>query len=146
MAGENLKHHYRSTESKFKGGAKEMYVTYDVEQKTRGKSHATYHKVKRVYIAGDVQGWHAGQARMRTGRQVNGVTIEYQQTRRGYHRKPYSGHRNSTAYQVKATTIKSTTQKYHKVVEVPEDARNVHFYRDESRLPEKYHTALQNVR
>ena len=26
---------YRSTESKYKGGAHEMYVTYDLEQKTR---------------------------------------------------------------------------------------------------------------
>jgi hypothetical protein len=27
---------YRSTESKHKGSAHEMYVTYDLEQKTRG--------------------------------------------------------------------------------------------------------------
>ena len=32
---------YRSTESKYKGGAHEMYVTYDLEQRTRG-GHAIY--------------------------------------------------------------------------------------------------------
>jgi hypothetical protein len=39
---------YRSTESKYKGGARQMYVTYDLEQKTRGGQSARYHKVKRV--------------------------------------------------------------------------------------------------
>ena len=32
---------YRSTESKYKGGAQEMYVTYDLEQ-TRGRQNALY--------------------------------------------------------------------------------------------------------
>ena len=45
---------YRPTESKYKGGAHEMYVTYDLEQKTRGGDMAIYPKVRRVYIAGDV--------------------------------------------------------------------------------------------
>ena len=48
---------YRPTESKFKGGAKEMYVTYDVSQTTRNGGHALYPKVKRVYIAGKVKDW-----------------------------------------------------------------------------------------
>jgi hypothetical protein len=38
---------YRATESKYKGGAHEMYVTYDLEQRTRSGS-AIYPKVKRV--------------------------------------------------------------------------------------------------
>ncbi|HVZ39409.1 MAG TPA: hypothetical protein VHI13_09040 [Candidatus Kapabacteria bacterium] len=46
---------YRSTESKYKGGATEMYVTYDLDQKNRGGSSSTRPKVKRVYIAGDVK-------------------------------------------------------------------------------------------
>jgi len=41
------KRRYRSTESKYKGGAHEMYVTYDLEQKTRGTQNALYHKVYR---------------------------------------------------------------------------------------------------
>lgn len=47
---------YRPTESKLKGGAKTMYLTYDLEQKTRGGGSALYPKVKRVYIAGEVTG------------------------------------------------------------------------------------------
>jgi hypothetical protein len=45
---------YRTTESKYKGGASEMYITYDLEQKTRGGGSTLLPKVKRVYIAGDV--------------------------------------------------------------------------------------------
>jgi hypothetical protein len=39
---------YRRTESKYKGVAHEMYVTYDLEQTTRGGHSAMYPKVKRV--------------------------------------------------------------------------------------------------
>ena len=74
---------YRATESKYKGGAKEMYVTYDLEQKTRGESTATYPKVKRVYIAGDVTDWQAGTFTKQSGKDVFGVKIEYQQQREG---------------------------------------------------------------
>ncbi len=37
---------YRPTESQYKGGAAEMYIAYDLEQKTRGDRHALYPKVK----------------------------------------------------------------------------------------------------
>src|SRR5689334_19774172 len=43
---------YRPTEAKYKGGAQEMYVTYDLPQATRSGDGALYPKVKRVYIAG----------------------------------------------------------------------------------------------
>ena len=66
-------HRYRPTESKYKGGASEMYVTYDLEQKTRGGGSAWLPKVKRVYIAGDVTGWEVGEFRKRSGREVHGV-------------------------------------------------------------------------
>ena len=46
---------YRPTESKYKGGAHEMYITYDLKQKTRGGESRLYPKVKRVYIAGDIK-------------------------------------------------------------------------------------------
>jgi hypothetical protein len=36
--------HYKTTESKYKGGAKEMYVTYDLWQATRGENQALYPK------------------------------------------------------------------------------------------------------
>lgn len=60
MSMPTVKRRYRSTESQFKGHADKMYVTYDLEQKTRGGGSATYPKVKRVYIAGDVKEWKVG--------------------------------------------------------------------------------------
>src|SRR5436189_5857735 len=78
---------YRPTESKYKGGAHQMYVTYDLEQRTRGAQSAIYPKVKRVYIAGDVKGWNAGAVRKRTGREVHGVRTAYEQDRQGCPRK-----------------------------------------------------------
>ena len=74
------KRRYRSTEAKYKGGAQEMYVTYDLHQKTRGAQSALYHKVRRVYIAGDVTNWRTGQVRKRTGREVHGLRIESSRT------------------------------------------------------------------
>jgi len=73
---QNPTRRYKSTESKYKGGAKEMYVTYDLKQKTRGNGPALYHKIKRVYIAGDVTNWESGEVQKRSGRQVSGVLID----------------------------------------------------------------------
>lgn len=56
MTNTTSKQRYRPTEAKYKGGAHEMYVTYDLEQQTR-RGSAIYPKAKRVYIAGDVQDW-----------------------------------------------------------------------------------------
>ena len=66
---------YKTTESKYKGGAEEMYVTYDLWQETRGDGRALYPKVKRVYIAGQVKDWHVGTFAKRTGKHVHGVKI-----------------------------------------------------------------------
>src|SRR5215472_9746543 len=93
MTSPMTKRRYRSTESKYKGGAHEMYVTYDLHQNTRGAQSALYHKVRRVYIAGDVTNWRTGQVRKRTGREVNGLRIEYEQTRQGYRRRRYAAQR-----------------------------------------------------
>jgi hypothetical protein len=140
------KDHYRPTESKYKGGAHEMFVTYDLKQKTRGGGRAAYPKVKRVYIAGEVKDWKAGQVKKRTGRAVHGVRIEYEQGRRRYRRKGFTAERGATEYDVKPASVGATSQRFVQVVEVPADARNVHFYKDRGRLPEKYRHALQHVR
>ena len=94
------KRRYRSTEAKYKGGAQEMYVTYDLHQKTRGAQSALYHKVRRVYIAGDVTNWRTGQVRKRTGREVHALRLEYEQNRRSYRRRGYSAQRGKTKYLV----------------------------------------------
>jgi hypothetical protein len=137
---------YRPTEAKYKGGAHEMYVTYDLKQRTRGGGSATYPRVKRVYIAGDVTGWKAGTVPKRSGREVHGVRIEYEQGRRRYHRRGYSAERGGTAYKVAPASVGATSQRFAQVVEVPEAARNVHFYTDAGRVPQKYRHALQEVR
>jgi hypothetical protein len=137
---------YRPTESKYKGGASEMYVTYDVEQKTRGGGTATYPKVKRVYIAGNVKDWKEGQVRKKSGREVHGVRIEYEQSRARYHRQGYNAERGSTTYTVGPASVGSTYQRFVQVVELPNAARNVHFYNGSKTMPEKYRHALQHVR
>jgi hypothetical protein len=140
------KQDYRPTESQYKGGAAEMYVTYDLEQATRGGGSAVYPKVKRVYIAGDVKHWKAGNVKKRSGREVHGVLIEYEQSRKGYHRKAYTAERGETTYQVSPASVGSATQKFAKVVDLPERAKNVHFYARSNDLPQKYQHALQSVR
>jgi hypothetical protein len=137
---------YRPTESKYKGGAQEMYVTYDREQKTRGGGSALYPKVKRVYIAGDVKDWETGTVKKRSGRKVHGVAIEYKQSRKGYQRKGFSAERGQTSYEVKPATVKGSSQMFKQIVEVPKDAQNVRFFTHLKKVPQKYQSALQNVR
>jgi len=137
---------YRPTESKFKGGAKEMYVTYDLEQRTRGGGSALYPKVKRDYIAGDVKGWDVGEFRKRTGREAYGVRIEYEQSRRRYRREAYAAARGGTEYEVPPTDVAATTQRFAQVVELPREARDVHFHTEAAGLSKRYRHALQDVR
>ena len=137
---------YKSTESKYKGGAKEMYITYDLEQETRAGRSATYPKVKRVYIAGNVKDWSTGKVKKRSGRTVHGVEIEYEQTRSGSSRKGFNARRDSSTYKVKPASVKGSSQEFRKVIEIPESARNVHFYMTPGKLPKKYQSALQDVR
>jgi hypothetical protein len=144
MAKTAEKRTYQPTEARYKGGAQEMYITYDLEQETHGGGHATYPKVKRVYVAGDVKDWHVGDFKRRTGREVHGVKIDYEQSRGGYHREGYTARRGTTTYQVRPADVATTKQRFSQVVEVPEAARNVQFHR--GALPEKYREARQAVR
>src|SRR5258706_15592392 len=96
---------YRPTESKYKGGAHEMYVTYDIELKTRASNTALYPKVKRVYIAGDVKDWKKGTFKKRTGREVHGVLIEYEQSRQRYQRRAHTAKRGDTTHQVSPSSV-----------------------------------------
>jgi hypothetical protein len=143
---ENKTRGYKPTESKYKGGAREMYVTYDLEQQTRGDKTALLPKVKRVYIAGEVTDWESGKVAKRSGRKVSGVAIEYKQTRAGYRRGGYSARRDGKSYQVKPASVEPSSQQFRTVVEVPEKAQNVRFYAKPEKLPKKYQSALQNVR
>jgi len=136
---------YRSTESEYKGGAQDMFVAYDLDERTRGGGTATYPKVKRVYIAGEVKDWMVGTVQKRSGREVHGVRIEYEQTRASYRRKGYQG-RDQTAYELAPASVPATSQRFVQIVELPIKARNVHFCTDAKQLPAKYRHALQRVR
>lgn len=125
---------YTPTEAQYKGDAEEMYVTYDLEQETAGEGTATYPKVKRVYIAGDVEDWAVGTFEKQSGKEVYGVRIRYTRSREGY-----EAEREGTEYEVGESSAE-----YTKVVEVPEDADNVKFRGTD--LPEKYESALQDVK
>ena len=103
-----IKPSYRRTEAKYKGGAHEMYVTYDLEQRTRGAKTAVYPKVKRVHIAGEVRDWKAGDCQKKTGRHVRGVRIEYEQHRRGYRRTGFDAQRGRTVYPVEPASVSPT--------------------------------------
>jgi len=140
------KERYRPTESKYKGGAHEMYVTYDLEQKTRSGRSVIYPKVKRVYIAGNVKDWKKGTVKKRSGREVSGMLIEYEQTRKHYRRKGYTAEWGGVGYKVSPASVGATSARFTQVVEVPEAARNIHFHTNVSKLPAKYRQALQNIR
>jgi hypothetical protein len=138
-------HRYRSTESKYKGGAQEMYITYDLRQTTRAGDSKLYPKVRRVYIAGNVKDWKTGNIKKRSGKTVHGVAIEYEQSRKGYRRGSFTAKRGETSYTVKPASVGGTTQKFRQVLEVPQNAQNIHFYSNARKLPAKYRSALQRV-
>jgi hypothetical protein len=138
------KHRYRPTEAKYKGRAEEMYVTYDLSQQTRGGGQALYPKVQRVYVAGQVKDWHVGTFAKRTGKEVHGVKIDYEQSRAGYERKGYVASRGGTPYQVAPAKVGGGFSHFSKIVQVPKDARNVKFH--QGKLPPKYQDALQDLR
>jgi len=137
---------YHPTESKYKGGAHEMYVTYDLEQKTRSDGSAIYPKVKRVYIAGQVLDWKVGVVKKKSGREVYGVQVNYAQSRKSYDRKGYTAQCGQTTYATSPASVGSTSQKFAQVIEVPERAGNVRFYTHLGELPATYRHALQRVR
>lgn len=130
------KHKYTPTEAKYKGGAHEMFVTYDLPQMTRSGKKATLPKVKRVYIAGEVSDWKIGHFEKRTGRKVKGVKISYEQEREGFERKATrvrnGGH------------VEPATTSFTQIVEVPEEARHVQFFCTQP--PEPYSHAMQSIR
>src|SRR5262245_18822598 len=136
MMAHAVKHRYRTTASKYKGGAEEMHITYDLLQATRGEGRALYPKVKRVYIAGKVKDWHVGAFAKRTGRQTYGVKINYEQSRAGYTRQGYTATRGTTRYQVPPTRVEGSVASFSKIVEVPAEANNVQFHT--GKLPEQY--------
>ena len=102
--------------------------------------------MKRVYIAGDVKDWQAGNITKRTGKKVHGVAIEYEQSRKGYQRRGFTGQRGDTQYETKPASVGGSSQKFRQVLEVPQNAQNIHFYNSARKLPARYQSALQSVK
>jgi hypothetical protein len=128
-------------------GADEKYVTYDLEQRTRGGGRAVRPKVKRVHVTGDITGWGAGDhLRKRTGKEVNGVRVEYDQTRRGTGRDGLKAKRGKTESEIEATSERPAYQHFAKIVELPQKAKNAQFYTSLNALPDKYRQAMMNIR
>jgi hypothetical protein len=115
---------YRSAESKYKGGARDIFVTYDLAQRTRGGAITLYPKIKRVYIAGDVKEVGAQTLWKGSARRAHRVRA----TRKGCRRHAFTAHRDGQAYPRQATSVRPTHQRFAEVVEVPRQARNVRFY------------------
>ncbi|MEZ4520194.1 MAG: hypothetical protein R3A46_00925 [Thermomicrobiales bacterium] len=137
---------YSPTESKYKGGADEKYITYDLEQSTRGDNTAMYPKVKRVYVSGDVTGTEIGTFAKESGKEVFGMRIAYERTRAGYERSGYKATRSDTGttYEVPPTMVEGSSETFERIEELPEDAKNIAFH--DSDLPERYERALQDVK
>ncbi len=146
MADPAINTRYRPTKSQYKGGAEEMYITYDLEQRIRSGGHAAYPKVKRVYISGIVKDWRVGMFKKKSGRSVYGVQVEYERDRGSYHRKGFTAQRGKTTYQVSPTPVKAASLRITKIIEIPDRAKNVSFYTEAEKLPEHYLDALQDVR
>jgi hypothetical protein len=74
------------------------------------------------------------------------VETEYEQDRRGYRRTGFDAQRGATVYRVEPVSVSPTAQSFVQVVELPERARNPHFYPAHAALPERYRAALQRIR
>jgi hypothetical protein len=118
---------HRRTESAYEGGAQEMYVSYDLPQRTRGGGTAIYPKVKRVYIPGDVVEWAVGRFRKRSGREVHGVRITYR-VRGDRSRDDLSAKQGRATNVVRPASLRPMGRRYTQVIGLPEEARNVQLH------------------
>lgn len=105
-----------------------------------------YPKVRRVYIAGKVKGSQIGTFEKRSGKQVHGVKIVYEQSpfrprTQGVHRPPW---RYPVPRAGGAGRDAGRRSSFSKIIELPGDAQGVQFHT--GKLPKRYRDALQDVR
>ena len=74
------------------------------------------------------------------------MRIEYEQSRQAYRRGAYTGTRGHTEYEVPATGVVATIQRFAQVVELPQEAQNIQFHTAAKDLPEPYRHARQRIR
>ena len=109
---------YKPTTAKFKGRTKTLYIYYESQDKVRGGKVRWKPHVKRVYVSGKLVKWEKGTFTNRYGRRVHGLRITYENPR-----KAFTAQRGRKKYKVSKATVTVT-----KIVELPEDARNVKIY------------------
>jgi hypothetical protein len=105
----------------------EMYVTYDLAQRTRGGGTAIFPKVKRVYIPGDLVEWGVGHFRKRSGRPVYGVRITYEIGDEAAP-APARSIKSDTPSRNRTSSKKPTARRFTQVVDLPSAARNVQLH------------------
>jgi hypothetical protein len=109
-----------SPRGRFKRDTVEVFVTYELAGALRAK---------RVNVPGEIVSSRIGTFKNRMGRRVHGVKITYRQQRDAY--------RRATGARVAPTTLALS-----KVVEVPNNARNIAFRES---LPPQLREKLRNV-
>jgi len=109
---------YKPTIAKYKGRTKTLYIYYESRDRVRGGKVRWKPHVKRVYVSGELVRWEKGTFENKFGRKVHGVKIVYENPR-----KAFTAQRGRKKYKVSKATVTVT-----KVVELPEDARNVKIY------------------
>lgn len=124
-------------------GSNTMYVTYDLERNTPDGGRASFPRVKRVSIHGEVKDWTCGDCKKRSGRTVYGVAIEYQGRRAGFERQGYTARRGGSEYRVSPAQVRPAARTFRKVVPLPTRAENVHFYPAAGQMPYRYRYALE---
>jgi len=124
---------YKPTTAKYKGRTKVLYIYYESRDRVRGGKVRWKPHVKRVYVSGTVVEIRKGTFENKAGRRVHGLKIIYENPR-----ESFTAHRGQKKYKVRRTTTTVT-----KVVELPEDARNVKIFRRRRDVePTVYDTVL----
>lgn len=122
----------------------DLYVTFDIEETSSSGHRVLEPHARRVSIGGEVKEWQVGDFRRRSGREVHGIRIHYEQTRKGYLREGFTATRGGITYEVPSTDVEPGTSMFTHIVELPVRARNVQLHR--GALPRRYREALRVTR
>lgn len=114
------------------GGADQMFVTYELELGPDAGEDGSCPQVTRVYLSGDLCSWEIGTFKTRSGAEVYGVKIEYQQTHETYRARDLDTEYESAA----------DTRRYTKIIEVPRAATTIEL---RAELPDRYRQALHQL-
>jgi len=106
---------YKSTQSKYKGGAHTYYIIYEIMHQYRGKVRKMRKRVKKVYISGVLKNWERGTFRLKSGGKGYGIRFTYENPRISFTAK-----RGKTKYHQPRALVT-----VEKVIPIPEGARKV---------------------